>query len=59
MAQFMDAITFTAFATKPILASEVLNMLLIVILFTGVSQLKYTKCHTLPDTNEIIGNAWE
>ena len=48
-ARFQDGTNFAAFAKQPIKASDVLNMLLAVILNTGLFQLEYTEWHTLPE----------
>jgi hypothetical protein len=58
-ARFMDAIAVAAFADAPIRASDVLNMLLAVILATGVFQLEYTEWHALPAAKRTILIAWD
>ena len=61
-ARFMAAIAVAAFATAPIRPNNIFNMLLAVILATGVFQLEYTKRHTLPVGQHTILNAcdwWE
>ena len=56
-ARFMDAIAVASFAKAPISPNDVLNMLLAVILATGVFQLEYTKRHALPANERTILNA--
>jgi hypothetical protein len=58
-ARFMDAIAVAAFADSPISPSDVLNMLLAVILATGVFQLEYTEWHALPTAQHTILIAWD
>jgi hypothetical protein len=58
-ARFMDAIAVAAFADAPIRPSDVLNMLLAVILATGVFQLEYTEWHALPAARRTILIAWD
>ena len=57
--RFMDATAVASFAEAPISPNNVLNMLLAVILATGVSQLEYSEWHTLPANERTILNAWD
>ena len=58
-ARFMDAIAIASFADAPIITTDVLNMLLAVILATGVFQLEYTEWHALPANQKTLLNAWD
>ena len=58
-ARFMDAIAIASFADAPIIANDVLNMLLAVILATSVFQLEYTEWHALPANQKTLLNAWD
>ena len=55
----MDSSAITAFAIAPIPPSNILNMLIVVILATGVFQLKYSKWHALSAEQRTILNAWD
>ena len=55
----MDAIAVVSFAEAPISPNDVLNMLLAVILATGVFQLECTEWHALPSNQRTILNAWD
>ena len=56
-ARFMDAIAVASFAEAPISPNDVLNMLLAVILVTGVFQLEYSEWHALSVNKRTILNA--
>jgi hypothetical protein len=58
-ARYQDGANFAAFEKQPINANDVLNMLLAVILDTGLFQLKYTEWHALPDNEQTIVNTWK
>ena len=53
----MDDIAVASFATAPISPNNILNVLLAVILATGVFQLEHTEWHTLPVGQRTILNA--
>ena len=45
----MNPVAIAAFATAPIKPKDIINMIIAVILATGMFQLEYTICHTLTD----------
>ena len=55
----MDTIAVPSFADAPIIANNVLNMLLAVILAMGVFQLEYSKWHALPANEHTLLNVWD
>ena len=56
---FMYTITFAAFASQIIPPTDVLNMLIAVILATGVFHLEYTKWHIVPAGERIVLAIWD
>ena len=57
--RFMDSVAISAFASQPIAPTNVLNMRIVVILTTGVFQLKYTNWYALPAGERTLLDAWD
>ena len=53
-----DGIAFAAFANQPISPEDALNMLLTVIVKTGIFQIQYEEWHSLPETEKTMANAF-
>ena len=56
--RFDDRIAYAVFADAQINAADVLNMLISVLLKTGVFQEQYEEWHALPRGNHTLANAW-
>ena len=56
--RFDDGIVYTVFADATINAADALNMLIYVLLKTGVFQAQYEEWHTLPRGDRTLTNAW-
>ena len=56
--RFNNGIAFAAFANQPISPEDALNMLLTVVVKTGVFLIQYEEWHSLPETEKTMANAF-
>ena len=56
--RFDDGIAYAVFADAQINVADALNMLIYVLLKTGVFQAQYEEWHALPRGDRMLENAW-